>query len=261
MTTLVETELAGGIATVRMNRPEVHNALDDVLILGLAEALARARDHPAVRVIVLAGAGRSFSAGADLDWMRRMAENTYEENLAGARRLAAFLRFLNELPKPVVARVHGAAFGGAVGLISCCDIAVAVEPATFALSEVRLGIIPSVISPYVVAAIGPRQARRYVLTGERFGAAEALRIGLLHRVVPSDALDAAVGETAAALLLAGPVAQAAGKRLVADMAFRPVDDSLVDETSRRIAELRATPEGREGMSAFLEKRKPGWVPR
>ena len=261
MTTLVQTEVAGGIATVRMNRPEVHNALDDALIAQLAEALAAMRGDAAVRVIVLAGAGKSFSAGADLDWMRRMAENTYEENLASARRLAAFLRLLNELPKPVIARVHGAAFGGAVGLISCCDVAVAVEQATFALSETRLGIIPSVISPYVVAAIGPRQARRYVLTGERFDAAEALRIGLVHRLVSADGLDAAVGEMAAALLLAGPAAQAAGKRLVADVASRPIEDALVEETSRRIAQLRATPEGREGMTAFLEKRKPGWVPK
>lgn len=253
---LVELETSDSVATVRMNRPDVHNALDDALIAELGEALAAASDDPAVRVVVLAGTGKSFSAGADLDWMRRMAENTYEENLASARRLARLLRQVNELPKPLVARVHGAAFGGALGLISCCDIAIAVEQATFALSETRLGIIPSVISPYVVATIGPRQARRYVLTGERFDAAEALRIGLVHRVVAADALDAAVAEMTGALFLAGPAAQAAGKRLVADVAFRPIDDDLVEETSRRIAELRATPEGREGMSAFLEKRKP-----
>lgn len=261
MAKLVQTEIAGGVATVRMNRPEVHNALDDALLAELSDALATVRDDSAVRLIVLAGAGKSFSAGADLDWMRRMADNSYEENLAGARRLASFLRALNDLSKPVIARVHGAAFGGAVGLISCCDIAIAVEQATFALSETRLGIIPSVISPYVVAAIGPRYARRYVLTGERFDAAEAARIGLVHRVVPADALDAAVAEMAAALLLAGPAAQAAGKRLVADVAGRPLDNALVEETSRRIARLRATPEGREGMTAFLEKRRPAWVPK
>lgn len=258
---LIETDIADGVATVRMNRPEVHNALDDAMIAELSDTLVALGNTPDARVIVLAGAGRSFSAGADLDWMRRMAENTREENLAGARRLAFLLRSLNELPKPTIARVQGAAFGGALGLISACDIAIAADAASFALSEARLGIIPAVISPYVVAAIGPRHARRFMLTGERFGAEEAQRIGLVHQVIAADALDAAVGEAAGALLQAGPAAQAAAKRLVADVAGRPVDDALVEETARRIAEIRASAEGREGIAAFLEKRRPGWVPR
>jgi methylglutaconyl-CoA hydratase len=261
MSGLVQTEMSASVATVRMNRPELHNALDDALIAELTEALAAAGRDPVVRVVILAGAGKSFSAGADLDWMRRMAENSYEENLAGARRLAALLRTLHDLPKPTIARVHGAAFGGALGLISACDIAVASDAAIFCLSEARLGLIPAVISPYVVAAMGPRQARRWFLTAERFDAAEASRIGLVHRVVAADGLDAAVNEMTAALLAGGPAAQAAAKRLVADVAARPLDDALVEETAKRIAEIRATPEGREGVVAFLEKRKPDWAPK
>ena len=261
MSGLVQSEISAGVATVRMNRAEVHNALDDALIAALTEALSAMGRDPAVRVVILAGAGKSFSAGADLDWMRRMAENSYQENLAGARRLAALLRTLRDLPKPTVARVHGAAFGGAIGLISACDIAVASDAAVFCLSEARLGLIPAVISPYVVAAVGPRQARRYFLTAERFDAGEAVRIGLVHRVAAADGLDAAVNEIAAALLAGGPAAQSAAKRLVADVAGRPLDDVLVEETAKRIAEIRATPEGREGVAAFLEKRKPAWTPK
>ncbi len=257
---LVQTEIQSGVATVRMNRPEIHNALDDALILELTESLAAVGGDESARVVVLAGAGKSFSAGADLDWMRRMAENSRAENLAGARRLAALMRVLNDLPKPTVVRVHGAAFGGALGLIAACDIAVAVDSAMFCLSETRLGLIPAVISPYVVAAIGARHARRYFLTAERFSAGEAQRVGLVHRVVTADALDPAIEETVAALLVGGPAAQAAAKRLVADVADRPLDDALVEETAARIAEIRATPEGREGIAAFLEKRRPRWAP-
>jgi methylglutaconyl-CoA hydratase len=261
MSGLVQTDISAGVAMVRMNRAELHNALDDALIAELTEALSAVGRDPAVRVVILAGAGKSFSAGADLDWMRRMAENSYQENLAGARRLAALLRTLNDLPKPTIARVHGAAFGGALGLISACDVAIAADAAMFCLSEVRLGLIPAVISPYVIAAMGPRQARRYFLTAERFDAGEAVRIGLVHRVVAVDGLDAAVTEIAAALLAGGPAAQGAAKRLVADVAGRPLDDTLVEETAKRIAEIRATPEGREGVTAFLEKRKPAWAPK
>lgn len=261
MGTLVQTEIAAGVATVRMNRAELHNALDDALIAELTEALAAMGRDPAVRVVILAGAGKSFSAGADLDWMRRMAENSYEENLAGARRLAALLRTLHDLPKPTIARVHGAAFGGALGLISACDIAVAADAAIFCLSEVRLGLIPAMISPYVAAAIGPRYARRYFLTAERFDSGEAARIGLVHRVATAEGLDVAIDETVAALLAGGPAAQTAAKRLVADVAGHPLDDALVEETAKRIAEIRATPEGREGVAAFLEKRKPAWAPK
>jgi methylglutaconyl-CoA hydratase len=254
----VDIEAAEGIATLRMNRPELHNALDDALILALTGALERVAADSTIRVVVLAGAGRSFSAGADLDWMRRMAANTHAENLAGAKRLAQMLRTLHDLPKPVVARVHGAAIGGGVGLAAACDIAIAAEEAVFALSEVRLGLIPAVISPYVISAIGARQARRYFLTAERFGAAEAERIGLVHRAVPAAGLDDAVSAVADALRAGGPQALAAAKRLIADVADRPVDDALVAETAQRIAGIRATDEGREGVAAFLDKRKPHW---
>lgn len=261
MAKLVQTEIAAGVATVRMNRAEMHNALDDALIAALTEGLSVMGRDPAVRVVILAGAGKSFSAGADLDWMRRMAANSYQENLAGARRLAVLLRTLHDLARPTIARVHGAAFGGALGLISACDIAIASDAAVFCLSEARLGLIPAVISPYVVAAMGPRQARRYFLTAERFDAGEAARIGLVHRAVAADGLDGAVDEIVAALLAGGPAAQAAAKRLIADVAGRPLDDALVEETAKRIAEIRATPEGREGVAAFLEKRKPAWAPK
>lgn len=256
---LVETEIASGVATVRMNRPELHNALDDALIAELTDALIRAGADPEIRVVVLAGAGKSFSAGADLGWMRRMAQNSEAENLAGAERLARLLRTLHEVSKPTVARVHGATFGGGVGLVAACDVALAAESALFSLSEVRLGLIPAVISPYVIDAIGARAARRYFLTGERFSAVEAARIGLIHRTAPADSLDAVLNEILGQLLGGGPVAQAAAKRLVADVAGRQIDDRLATETARRIAEIRATPEGREGVAAFLEKRRPRWA--
>jgi methylglutaconyl-CoA hydratase len=259
MAALVEMEMVSGVATVRMNRPELHNALDDALIIELTDALLRAGADAGIRVVVLAGAGKSFSAGADLGWMRRMAQNSDAENLAGAERLARLMRTLYETPKPTVARVHGAAFGGGVGLVAACDIAVAAESATFSLSEVRLGLIPAVISPYVIGAIGARAARRYFLTGERFSAAEAERIGLVHRTAPPDGLDAALNDLLGNLLAGGPAAQAAAKRLVADVTGRRIDDALIGETARRIAEIRATPEGRDGVAAFLEKRRPGWT--
>lgn len=255
----VDIETVNGVATLRMNRPELHNALDDAQILALTDALERIGADRGIRVMVLSGAGRNFSAGADLDWMRRMAENTRTENLAGAERLARMLRTLHGLPKPTVARVHGAAIGGGVGLVAACDIAIAADDAVFALSEVRLGLIPAVISPYVIGAIGARQAGRYFLTAERFGAAEAERIGLLHRIAPAAELDGAVDAITDALRTGGPGALAAAKRLVSDVAGRPIDDALVAETARRIADIRATDEGREGVAAFLDKRKPRWL--
>lgn len=261
MTALVQIETTSGIATVLINRPETHNAFDDALIVELTAALAAVAADTDSRIVILAGAGKSFSAGADLDWMRRMADNSDEENLAGGRRLASLMRTLYELPKPTIARVHGAAFGGGVGLVAACDIAIAAEEATFCFSETRLGLVPAVISPYVVAAIGSRHARRYFLTAERFGAAEAQRIGLVDRVAARDELDAAVDEAIAALRAGGPASQAAAKRLVADVAGRPIDDALVEETARRISEIRATPEGREGIAAFLDKRRPAWAAR
>lgn len=259
MTGLVETEISSAVATVRMNRPELHNALDDGLIAELTDALLHVGVDAGIRVVVLAGAGKSFSAGADLGWMRRMAENSDAENLAGAERLARLLRTLHDLPKPTVARVQGAALGGGVGLVAACDVAVAAESAIFSLSEVRLGLIPAVISPYVIGAVGARTARRYFLTGERFSATEAERVGLIHRLVAGDNLDAALSTVLDNLLAGGPAAQAAAKRLVTAVADRPIDDALVHATAQRIAEIRATPEGREGVAAFLEKRPPGWT--
>jgi methylglutaconyl-CoA hydratase len=250
---------ARGVATLTLNRPDVHNAFDDALIAELDRLLAQLTDDRAVRVVVLAAAGRSFSAGADLHWMRRMAAFDEQQNVDDALRLARLLRRLDRLPKPTVARVQGAALGGGVGLVACCDVAVAARGAVFALSEVRLGLIPATISPYLVAAIGARAARRYVLTGERFGAEEALRIGLVHEVAGDDDLDAAAERIVAALLQGGPGSIAAGKELVAYVAASANDQALLAESARRIARARARDEGREGIAAFLEKRKPRWI--
>lgn len=248
-----------GVATVTLDRPALHNAFDDALIAALTEALRSLGRDEAVRVVVLAARGKSFSAGADLDWMRRTAGYSREENLRDAEALAALMRTLDGLPRPTVAVVQGPAYGGGVGLVACCDVAVASTAATFCLSEVRLGLAPAVISPYVVAAIGPRAARRYALTAERFDAAEARRLGLVHEAVAPEALEAAAGRIVAALLAGGPRAVAAAKSLLARVARAPLDDGLVAETAERIAALRASEEGREGLSAFLEKRTPGWV--
>jgi methylglutaconyl-CoA hydratase len=214
---------------------------------------------PAARVIVLAASGRSFSAGADLNWMKRMAAYSGDENVADARGLAGLMRTIERLPKPVIARVQGAAFGGGVGLVACCDIAVAAREAVFCLSEVRLGLIPAVISPYVVRAIGARAARRYFLTAERFGAEEACRLGLVHQVTDAAALDAAVSALCAQLLKGGPVALGSAKDLIFAVSDRPVDNAVVEDTARRIAAQRAGAEGREGVAAFLEKRPPSWT--
>jgi len=249
---------AGGLVWLTLDRPEIHNAFDDRLITGLTAELARLDEDDAVRVVVLTGAGRSFSAGADLNWMRRTATYGEAENLADARALAKLMQTLNELAKPTVARVNGAALGGGTGLVACCDIVIASDRATFGTTEVRLGLIPAVIGPYVLAAVGARHARRLMLTGERIGAAEAARLGLVHEVVAAEHLDAAVERVVAELLKGGPAAIAAAKRLVGDLAGRPVDPDLIDDTAQRIAALRATPEAREGVGAFLEKRAPGW---
>ena len=255
---MLETEIKDGIATVRMNRPDVHNAFDDALIAALTAELLRVDGLAQARVVVLAANGKSFSAGADLNWMKRMARYSREENLRDAAALAGLMRTLDGMKKPTIARVQGAAYGGGVGLVACCDIAIATTQAGFSLSEVRLGLIPSVISPYVIAAIGERTSRRYFLTAERFDAREAFRIGLVHEVVESDALDETVAKIAAELLKGGPQAQAAAKKLIADVSRRPMDDALSAETAKRIAEIRTRDEGREGVAAFLEKRKPDW---
>jgi len=248
-----------GVARVTLNRPEVHNAFNDEFIAELTAALKRLEQDPAVRAVLLAAAGKSFSAGADLNWMKRMAGYSEAENRADARGLAGLMRTLNELAKPSIALVQGAAYGGGVGLVACCDIAIAASPASFCLSEVKLGLIPAVISPYVIAAIGEPAARRYFLTAERFDAGSALRLGLVQEVVAPEELEAAGRRVLDALLAGGPEAQAAAKRLVRDLAGRPIDDALVEETAKRIAEIRAGAEAKEGVSAFLEKRPPGWL--
>ena len=247
-----------GVATVTLNRPERRNAFDDALIADLDAGFARLAADPAVRAVILTGAGSVFSAGADLTWMRRMASYSEDENRADALALAQMLDRLNSLPKPVVARVNGAAIAGGVGLVCCCDIAVAAAEASFAIAETRLGLIPATIGPYVVAAIGARAARRYCLTGESFDAATALRLGLVHEVVAAAALDAAVERIIAALLAGAPKAEARAKRLIGDVAGRPVTAEVMGFTAAAIAEARASEEGREGIAAFLEKRKPRW---
>lgn len=249
---------ASGTATVTMSRPELHNAFDEVLIAELTAELDRLAGQEEVGIVVLAGDGKNFSAGADLNWMRRMADYSEQENVADARALGRMLKLLRDLPKPTIARVHGAAFGGAVGLVAACDIAIAADDAIFAVSEVKLGLIPAVISPYVVAAMGERQARRYALTAERFGADEALRIGLVHQVVGLDDLDAAVGQIIQSLTANSPMAMAEVKELITAVAGRQLDDGLIDDTAGRIARVRASGQGREGVAAFLEKRSPNW---
>lgn len=256
---IIETDIDGrGAATVWLNRPEVHNAFDDTLIATLTEELRRVEADEKVRVVVLAGRGKSFSAGADLGWMKRMAGYTEAENRRDAEALAELLRTLNSLKKPTIGAVQGNAYGGGVGIVACCDIVVAVEAATFALTEVRLGLTPATISPYVVAAIGERQARRYFLTAEAFNAREAQRIGLVHQTCKPDDLPLIVAQVIDSLVACGPMAQAAAKDLIRRVGRGPVDAEMIADTARRIAEIRVSPEGREGIAAFLEKRKAKW---
>jgi methylglutaconyl-CoA hydratase len=254
----IRLNVSGGVGRITMARPEKHNAFDDGLIADLSAAFEAAGRDDAVRVVVLEGEGKSFSAGADLGWMQRMADYSDDENLADARKLAGMMRILNELPRPTIARVQGAAFGGGVGLVAACDIALASEAASFCLSEARLGLIPSVISPYVVEAIGARAARRYFQTAERFDAETAHTLGLVHEVVPRERLDGRLEELIGTLLDNGPAAMAASKDLIRRVASGPVDDAMVEDTAQRIADIRATDEGREGVQAFLEKRGPNW---
>ncbi len=252
--------LADGVLRLRLNRPELHNAFDAGLIAQLTGALEEAGTDSRVRVVVLEGAGASFSAGADLNWMRGMAAASEAENREDALALARLMRVLDELPRPTLARVHGAAFGGGVGLVACCDIAIGVPEAKFGLTESKLGLLPAVISPYVIGAIGPRQARRWFATAEIFDAGTALAIGLLHQVVEADALDAAVQRQIDLLLKAGPHAAAAAKQLVARVAASGGRDAMDADNAALIARLRVSAEGQEGLSAFLEKRAPAWAP-
>jgi len=255
----LEIEMHGKVATIWMNRPDVHNAFDEALIKELTAACKALDADVAVRVVILAGRGKSFSAGADLNWMKRAANNSVEENMADARGLAGMLRTLAEMKKPTIARVQGAALGGGTGLTAACDIAIASTKAVFATSEVRFGIIPSAISPYVVRAIGARQAYRYFQSAERIDAARARELGLVHEAVEPEALDAKVQEIVAALIQGGPLAQAAAKDLIRAVDNQPINDTLVEDTAHRIAHLRATAEAKDGIAAFLDKRQPGWL--
>ena len=248
----------GAVARLRLNRPELHNAFDAVLIAALTGALEAIVNDDSVRVVVLEGEGASFSAGADLNWMRGMAAASEAENRADALALARLMRALDELPRPTIARVHGAAFGGGVGLVACCDIAIGSTEAKFGLTESRLGLLPAVISPYVIEAIGPRQARRWFATAEMFDAATALQVGLLHQVVPADDLDGAVQRQVDLLLKAGPMAAASAKALVRRVAGQHDRDRLDADNAALIARLRVSDEGQEGLGAFLDKRKPRW---
>ncbi|WP_448243942.1 enoyl-CoA hydratase-related protein [Pseudoxanthomonas mexicana] len=252
-------ERVGAVARLRLDRPALHNAFDAGLISALTAALDRLAEDPEVRVVVLEGSGASFSAGADLNWMRGMASASEAENRDDALALARLMRTLDELPKPTIARVQGASFGGGVGLVACCDIAIGVPEAKFGLTESKLGLLPAVISPYVIAAIGTREARRWFATGEIFDAATALRIGLLHTMVEADALDVAIERQIALLLKAGPVAAAHAKQLVARVAATADRDHADRDNADLIARLRVSPEGQEGLSAFLDKRAPRWV--
>jgi len=256
---LVLTEIdKRGVATVTLNRAEVHNALNEELASALRAALDALAARDDVRALVLAARGKSFSAGADLKRMRQAAEMSEADNKAAALEMAGLFDRLNTMPMPTIARVQGSAFAGGVGLVACCDIAVGVASAQFAITEVRLGLIPAMISPYVVAAIGPGPARRYCQTAERFDAVEAKRIGLLHEAVPTDGLDAAVEGIVAGILKNAPASVAASKRLIRETAGL-VSEAQREDTASRIAAIRATDEGKEGISAFLEKRKPRWA--
>ena len=249
----------GGVAVLTLNRPAVFNAFDEALIAELDDAFTQLSADASVRVIVLAGAGKHFSAGADLQWMQRAAAASQDDNLADARRFSAMLARIAEAPKPTIARVQGAALGGGVGLVAACDMAVASEAASFAVSEARMGILPAVIGPHLVNAVGLREARRLALTAARIGADEALRVGLVQRVVPPEGLDTAIDALAADLLACGPTAQAEIKQLYAQLAPGPVNADVRELTAQTIARVRTTPEAREGFAAFLGKRKPNWT--
>jgi len=252
-------DTATGITTVTLNRPDVRNAFNDEVITELTAVFLELGKRPEVRCVVLAGNGPAFCAGADLNWMKRMAGYTREENLEDAGALARMLEVIYTCPKPTIARVQGDVYAGGTGLVAVCDIAVSVDTAQYCLSEVRLGLIPATISPYVIRAMGARAAHRWFLTAERFSAAEAHRIGFVHEVVPAAQLDARVREIAVALVGAGPQAVKACKQLVQDVAGHDITHGLIRRTVENIADIRASDEGREGIRSFLEKRKPDWL--
>ena len=250
---------SAGVARITLARPEVRNAFDDALIAELGAAFGTLGKRSDIRAIVLAAEGPAFCAGADLRWMRRMADYDRAENMADAGKLAAMLRTIAECPKPTVARVQGDVYAGGMGLVAACDMAVSVDTAWFCLSEVKIGLVPATIGPYVLRAMGARAAQRYFLTAERFTAADAYRIGFVHEVVAADALDATVDGLLKALTGASPAAVTACKELIADLNGRPIDDALVARTVEGIADIRSSDEGREGVQAFLQKRKPSWI--
>ena len=249
----------GAVAHIGLDQPDTRNAFDDVVIAELTQAFTDAGALPQVRAIVLGASGPAFCAGANLHWMRRMADYTRDENLADAGKLATMLRTIAECPKPTIARVQGDVYAGGMGLVAACDMAVSVDTAWYCLSEVKIGLIPATLSPYVIRAMGARASQRYFLTAERFTAAEAHRIGFVHEVVAAGALDAKVDELLKALTNASPAAVAACKTLVADVAGREIDDALIAHTVEGIADIRASAEGREGVQSFLNKRKPTWL--
>jgi methylglutaconyl-CoA hydratase len=259
MPSTLKINITHRVAIVWMTRAEVRNAFNETTIAELTETFRTMGADPEVRAIVLAAEGPAFCAGADLDWMRRMAQYSHDENRADAMKLATMLRTIHECPKPVIARVHGAAFAGGVGLVAACDIAVASLNAEFCLTETKLGLIPATIAPYVMRAIGANQARRYFLTAEKFDSGEAYRIGLVHNIVPLEQLDGTINELLGTLMLTSAEAVTEAKRLVRDLDFRPIDDALVADTAERIAAIRQSADGREGIASFLEKRKPRWV--
>ena len=248
-----------GVATITLNNEEKHNAFDDIMIRELTEAFEHVANNDNVRVMVLSAKGKSFSAGADIQWMKRISHYSYEENLRDASALANMLKTLNFMPKPTITRVQGAVFGGAVGLVSCCDIAVATTRVNFCLSEVKIGLMPATISPYVIAAIGSRAARRYFSTAESFSAATAMALGLISEIVDDEALDSSINQFIDTLLKNSPAALKAAKQLVFDVAGREINTGLIQETSKRIAAIRVSAEGQEGLSAFLEKRPAQWI--
>jgi methylglutaconyl-CoA hydratase len=255
---MLSIEKKGGIARVTLDRPEVRNAFDEVVIQKLAHVFHEIAADTGIRVVVLAGNGPAFCAGADLNWMKRMAGYGHDENLADARALAEMLAALERLPQPTIARVHGPAFAGGTGLVAACDIAIGTPQAKFCFSEAKLGLSPATISPYVLRAIGERAAHRYFLTAEVFDAEEALRIGMLSVLVPAAELDATIDGLLQHLLAGGPQAHAKIKHLIRAVAGRPLDDALREETAKRIAEIRVSPEGSEGIASFLDKRKASW---
>jgi methylglutaconyl-CoA hydratase len=259
MTQALTVAVQDRIARITLTRPEVRNAFNDAVIQELKAAFESVGANGDVRAVVLAAEGPAFCAGADLNWMRRMADYTRDENLADAGQLAAMLKAIYACPKPTIAAVQGDVFAGGMGLVVACDMAVSVRTATYCLSEVKLGLIPATISPYVIRAMGARAAHRYFLTAERFSAEEAHRIGFVHELVDADALEAKVAELSQALVSASPAAVRACKRLVQDVAERPIDDALIAATVEGIADIRASDEGREGVASFLQKRQPAWL--